>query len=96
MRFAIKNGGDEQGVTCTAKLAANSWHHVAVTIGDGTVRIFVDGDEVAQSTGITIKPSDFNPVLNYVGRSQFNADPMFKGYIDDVRIYNYDLNGGLD
>lgn len=91
MRFAIKNGGDEQGVTCTTKLAANSWHHVAVTIGDGTVRIFVDGDEVAQSTGITIKPSDFNPVLNYVGRSQFSADPMFKGYIDDVRIYNYDL-----
>ena len=40
---------------------------------------------------ITIKPSDFNPVLNYIGRSQFNADPMFKGYIDDVRIFNYDL-----
>lgn len=91
MRFAIKNGGDEQVVACPTKLAANSWHHVAVSLGDGTVRIFVDGEEVAQATGITIKPSDFNPVLNYIGRSQFNADPMFKGYIDDVRIFNYDL-----
>ena len=28
------------------------------------------------------------PVVNYLGRSQFNADPYFSGYLDDVRIYN--------
>ena len=33
-----------------------------------------------------------HPVLNYLGRSQFPADPLFKGYLDDVRIYNYALS----
>ncbi|MBM6992964.1 MAG: RICIN domain-containing protein [Prevotella sp.] len=92
MRFAIKNGGAEQTVDAATKLSANLWHHVAVTIGSGTVTIYVDGQSVGSSTGITIKPSDIRPVLNYLGRSQYNADPMFAGALDDVRIYNYPLS----
>lgn len=92
MRLAIKNGGDEQQVDCKSKLPANSWHHVAVTMGNGKAQIFLDGELAAESDGITIKPSDIRPVLNYVGRSQFAADPYFKGYIDDIRIFNYTLN----
>jgi hypothetical protein len=30
--------------------------------------------------------------LNYLGRSQFSSDPMFNGYIDDFRVYNYALS----
>ena len=30
--------------------------------------------------------------MNYLGRSQFDADPAFLGTIQDVRIYNYALN----
>ena len=29
--------------------------------------------------------------MNYLGRSQFDADPAFTGTIQDVRIYNYAL-----
>ena len=91
MRFAIKNGGDEQIVDCPAKLTAAQWRHVAVTIGTGKATIYIDGEEVASNTGITIRPSDLNASLNYLGRSQFNADPAFAGYLEDVRIYNYAL-----
>lgn len=69
------------------------WKHVAVTIGKDKTTIYIDGEEAASSTGITIKPSDIRPVLNYLGRSQFAADPYFTGYLDDVRIYNYALDG---
>ena len=66
---------------------------MAVSIGKDKTTLYVDGEEVASSTGITIKPSDIHPVLNYVGRSQFNADPYFQGNVDDLRIYNYALDG---
>lgn len=91
MRFAIKNGGDEQTVDATAKLPANTWHHVAVTIGQGKVTIYQDGAVVGQSAGITIKPSDLRSVINYIGKSQFATDPLFVGSLDDMRVYNYAL-----
>lgn len=92
MRFAIKNNGAEQTVDAATKLSGNLWHHIAVTLGAGTVTIYVDGQAVGSSTGITIKPSDIRPVLNYMGRSQYNADPLFAGALDDVRIYNHALD----
>jgi hypothetical protein len=93
MRFAIKNGGDEQTLDCQYKLTDNMWKHVAVVLGKERVVIYVDGEEAASSTGITIRPSDIHPVLNYLGRSQFASDPNLTAYLDDVRIYNYALSG---
>ena len=89
MRFAIKNGGDEQTVDCPSKLSTGVWKHVAVTIGRDLTAVYVDGRLEASSTGITIKPSDVHPVMNYLGRSQFLADASLFGDFDDVRIYNY-------
>ncbi len=89
MRFAIKNGGDEQTVDCQTKLTANAWKHVAVTIGSEKTVVYVDGVEAGSSTGVTIRPSDIHPVMNYLGRSQYVSDPSLLGDFDDVRIYNY-------
>ena len=89
MRFAIKNGGEEQTVDCQAKLPTAVWKHVAVTIGRQATTIYVDGEVAGASSGVTISPADVRPVLNYLGRSQFVADPLFQGQLDDVRIYNY-------
>jgi hypothetical protein len=92
MRFAIKNGGEEQTLDCPSKLQGVKWKHVAVAIGKDTTKIYVDGELAAQTTGITIKPSDIRPSLNYLGRSQFNADSNISAYYDDVRVYNYALS----
>ena len=89
MRFAIKNGAEEQTVDCQSKLPTAVWKHVAVTIGKEKTTIYVDGEVAGSSTAITISPADVRPVLNYLGRSQFVADPLFQGQIDDVRIYNF-------
>ena len=92
MRFAIKNGGDEQILDCPSKLSSYLWKHVVVTMGKDKTAIYVDGTEVASTTGITIKPSDIRPVLNYLGRSQYTADPIISANYDDVRIFNYALS----
>jgi len=96
MRFVMKNNGDEQILSAT-KLSTVTYRHLAVTInplenGYVEVKLYLDGEEVASSDKFTIKPSDIAPVLNYIGRSQFDADKLFAGYIDDFRIYNYALN----
>ena len=91
MRFAIKNGGNEQSLDCP-KLSSYVWKHVAVTIAKGKTAIYVDGEEAASTTGITISPADIRPVLNYLGRSQFIADPYINAYYDDVRVFNYALS----
>ncbi|MFC0877253.1 LamG-like jellyroll fold domain-containing protein [Saccharicrinis sp. FJH2] len=91
MRFAIKKGGTEQTIDI-GRLNYRQWTHIAITIGSNSTRLYIDGVQVAESTSVTISPMDFKPVLNYIGRSQFAGYPMFGGYIDDFRIYNYALS----
>lgn len=90
LRFAIKNGGAEQVLNAPA-LPSGVWSHVAVTLGATGVKIYVNGILKSESNAITLRPLDFKPVLNYIGRSQFN-DPLFNGSIDAFRVYNYELN----
>lgn len=90
LRFGIKNGGSEQTLSIT-KLS-NTWHHVALTIGKDSVSIYVDGKLKATTKSITIRPSDIKPVQNFIGRSQFEVDPVLNAYLDDFRIYNCELS----
>lgn len=91
MRFAIKNGGDEQQIRMTRSLSTNQWVHVAVTLGTNGATLYINGEQQSTNANINIKSSDFRPVFNYIGRSQFASDPYYRGYIDDFRIYNYVL-----
>ncbi len=88
-RFVIKNEGEEQMIT-SSKIQSG-WKYITVTMSDEEVKLYVNGNEVASSTSITIRPSDFKPSVCYVGRSMFVADPLLKGRLDDFRIYNYAL-----
>ena len=91
-RLAIKNGGDEQTLDFPAAWATGKWLHVAVTFGENEVVVYLNGAAVATSTTMTIRPADFRPIFNYIGRSQFDSDPLLRAYIDDFRIYNYTLS----
>ena len=93
IRFAVKNGGDEQqldGERITPY--RKEWIHLAVTIGKDEVCLYLNGALMASSKDMTLRPSDFHPLLNYIGRSQSAADPLFNGSIDDFRIYDYALS----
>ena len=91
MRLAIKNGGTEEHLDAQ-RLSTRQWKHVAVTMKQGKTCIYVDGTLKASSTSITISPADVKPVICYLGRSFFNDDPYFNGFMQDVRIYNYALS----
>ena len=93
LQFAIKNGGEEQLVKPATphRLPTTQWSHVVFTLDNGTGILYLNGEEIARNEHLTIKPTDFNPVLNYIGRSQYPADPLFKGHLRQVVISNYAL-----
>jgi fibronectin type 3 domain-containing protein len=92
LRFGIKLGG-EQFVEAPG-LVVGTWTHVAVTLGGNTATLYVNGAPAASNSAVTIKPSDFKPGNNYIGKSQWGGDPLFNGRIDEFRIYNHALSAG--
>ena len=95
LRFSLKDtvwDANEQMVE-TSVLPTGKWVHVAVVLDEGVATLYVDGAAQATQTGITLGPSQFEPTLNYVGKSQWSSDPLFNGRLDDFRVYNYALSG---
>ena len=92
MRLAAKNGGEEQRMDICKLKDTYTWQHIAISISTDSIIAYVDGKRQAASTDITIRTADFLPIFNYIGRSQFDSDPLLKGDIDDFRVYNYALS----
>jgi autotransporter-associated beta strand protein len=89
LRFAINNGSGEQIVERSGALASGSWQHVAITLNGSTAILYVNGTAVATNSSVSIAPSAFSPIKNYLGKSQFPADPLFNGKLDEVEIGDY-------
>src|ERR1019366_7688804 len=85
LRFAINNGGGEQFIE-TLGMPVSQWRHVAVTLSGSSANLYVNGVVATSSSTFTIAPSNFNPNLNYLGKNQFPADPLFRGRLNEVLI----------
>jgi fibronectin type 3 domain-containing protein len=65
------------------------WNHVAVVLNGSTGSIYLNGVLVGTNTEMTLNPSSLGTTTqNWIGRSQFTADPYYNGRIDDFRIYS--------
>jgi uncharacterized protein len=64
-----------------------------MTVNSGT--LYVNGAQVAQNTAMSLSPASLgNTTQNWLGRSQFGADPFLNGKIDNFRIYSRALSPG--
>jgi Glycosyl hydrolase catalytic core/Concanavalin A-like lectin/glucanases superfamily/Putative Ig domain len=88
LRFAINNGGGEQMLE-TAALPVGVWRHVCVTINGQYARLYVNGAPKASSSSFTLAPAAVGARYNYLGKSQFPADPLFSGSLAGVEIADY-------
>lgn len=89
-RFAITTNGNggEQRINAPSALPTGAWTHVAVTLSGGTGIIYVNKAEVARAAAITLNPASLGSTTkNWIGRSQYAADPYLDGIVDDVRVY---------
>jgi arabinan endo-1,5-alpha-L-arabinosidase len=94
MRFAITTNGDgaEQQIEAPMPLPTNSWCHVAVTLDGTRGLLYLDGQPVATNSNLTIRPWQTLASSNYVGKSQFPADPTLHGRISSFRIFGRALS----
>lgn len=94
MRFAITTNGPagEQQINAPMALPTNSWCHVAVVLNGAIGLLYVDGLPVATNLNLTIRPWQLLTTTNYVGKSQFTADPTFGGRIESFRIFGRALS----
>ena len=83
-------GGDTFG---TAALAANTWTYLAATYDKTTVRLYVNGTQVASSPATNSIATSTNP-LQIGGDSLYGQ--FFAGTIDEVRVYNDGADRGAD
>jgi len=95
MRFAITTNGNgaEQRIDAPFSLPTNSWCHVAVTLDGSVGLLYLDGVPVATNSSLTIRPWQTLSTTNYIGHSQFPADPLFHGEVSSFRIFGRALSG---
>jgi hypothetical protein len=56
-----------------------------------TTKLYTNG-VLAVSGAVTIAPANFNPALNFLGQSQYPADPSLNEALDEFYMYNYALS----
>lgn len=84
------------GVTTSALLNDNMWHHVAVVVPGATATLadallYVDGTPVENTSTSTLAVNTGTGPLR-VGDSYWDAGRDFNGYLDDVRLYDEALD----
>ena len=88
-KITFKLGGMQKIELTTAEntFATNQWFHIAATYDGIAMKIFVNGVEQARKeASFDLLPSENKPLL--VGNSLESSDNAFKGYIDEVRVWN--------
>lgn len=86
-RLAYEDGTNSH--VDTAAFATNTWTHITVTISGSKAVLYVNGNKAAENTSFHMLPFQISEMTsNYIGKSNYTADSLFKGDIDDFRIYN--------
>lgn len=68
-------------------VGAKEWHHVAVTVEEGRVALFLDGVLVAENVGSDITLAGIAPALAYIGTCH-DKEKFLDGRLQDFRIYS--------
>jgi hypothetical protein len=85
----IRAGSSERSAVGSSVMPLNTWSHVAMTFGGGSLRIYVNGVQVGGVAGNgNIRTS--NDPVTIGGSSAWGR--WFAGLIDEVRIYNRALS----
>ncbi|HTA15944.1 MAG TPA: LamG domain-containing protein, partial [Solirubrobacteraceae bacterium] len=94
MLFEIRTGASTDVQVTAPKLVAKAWKYVMVTeTSAGTLTLYVNGEQVGQTTGATIFPSSLGSTASdYLGKSLISTAPLFNGSMSNVAFYTKALS----
>lgn len=91
LAFASRNAGVWTEAATLVTIPLNSWHHIAVTLGSGTVTLYVDDSSYLASYSVT-RPNVTEPATVAASVTTGNpaANPLmpFTGLIDELSLYS--------
>lgn len=73
-------------------LALDEWQFFVVVHDPDTTIATIYKNGVALASGGVAIPNNVTRTLNYIGQSNWTADALYAGQLDDVRIYNYPIS----
>ncbi len=96
-RAALSTGNwsGEQEATSTAALPRDRWVTLAYTLSGSTARLYLDGQQVAVNTNVTVRPGDIgggSTLANYIGKSVYTNDNLLKGQLREFSLYDRALS----
>ncbi|MEU6919324.1 family 43 glycosylhydrolase [Streptomyces olindensis] len=77
-------------------LTRGVWKHITYTQTGSTGVLYEDGVEAGRNTSVTTTPGAIGSgttKANYIGKSVYDGDRLFKGRIRDLRVYDRALDG---
>jgi len=96
LRFEYRvNSGNQLQVKTDSPVFTNGvWTHFVITYNNETVVIYIDGVEVPSTKNVDTLTSSISTNIEFNVGSRDNAGntEIFDGIIDDVRLYNRELN----
>jgi len=87
LRLQSKIGGTE---TLGGTVTTGQWHHAAVVVDGNTLRLFLDGIQVA-SVSRTLSANEAAFRIGNTATGSESADKQWIGELDDVALYNRSL-----
>ncbi|KAJ0382158.1 hypothetical protein COL922a_013118 [Colletotrichum nupharicola] len=96
-RASITTGNwtGEKTSSSGSQLPSGTWLHLVFTQQGRTTVIYLNGYEVARNEDVNINPSNIGngvTTANYIGRSLYDSDKLFKGQVKEFAIFNRSLS----
>ncbi|WP_408997558.1 family 43 glycosylhydrolase [Streptomyces europaeiscabiei] len=89
--IASGNSSTEQNTRTSTALQRSVWKHITYTQTGTTGVLYEDGVEKARNTSVTLTLGSIGSGIttaNYIGKSVYTSDKLFKGKIRDFRVYD--------
>ncbi|BBF44012.1 endo-1,4-beta-xylanase D [Lachnospiraceae bacterium KM106-2] len=85
---------EQEAVATTKDSIKGKWMDLKLVITPTSMAMYRDGELISENDQVTIKMSDLGKNLfAYLGKSFYSGDAFFKGWFDNVKVYNRALSG---
>ncbi len=91
-RFRVRTGGTLHTIEIPpSNIFSNTWYHLAATYDGHDLRLFLNGSTAAN--GVAGGAIGFHPQAPATLGNLYDNSMPFYGSLDDVRIYDHEING---
>ena len=82
------SGWTYTAITSAGAITAGSWYHVAATVDVSHTTLYINGQQVAQTTGLSLGRNS-NPFVIGAYGNPYGLSDFFTGLMGEVKMWNY-------